>query len=129
MEDSSTVRLLQQIQKENQEQNRLLRKQNKCLMGLLITSVVLCIACFLSLALLVPKAENALIDMEKITSQMAEANLGEVIHNVNQLAVTSNDGMAQALEKIDSIDLETLNKAITDLHNIVEPLSRLFSRQ
>lgn len=129
MEDSSTVRLLQQIQKENQEQNRLLRKQNKCLMGLLIASLVLCIACFLSLALLVPKAENALIDMEKITSQMAEANLGEVIHNVNQLAVTSNDGMAQALEKIDSIDLETLNKAITDLHNIVEPLSRLFSRQ
>ena len=129
MEDSSTVRLLQQIQKENQEQNRLLRKQNKCLMGLLIASLVLCIACFLSLALLVPKAENALIDMEKITSQMAEANLGEVIHNVNQLAVTSNDGMAQALEKIDSIDLETLNKAINDLHNIVEPLSRLFSRQ
>ena len=36
--------------------------------------------------------------------------------------------MEEALKAIESIDIETLNKAIADLSAIVEPLARLFGR-
>ena len=110
MEDQKTKELLEQIRKENQEQSRLLKKQNRFIMILSITAILLCIVCMISLLVLVPKADQALTDMQKITEDLSRVNLAEM------------------LEKIQSIDIETLNESINDLHNIVEPLSRLFSR-
>ena len=39
--------------------------------------------------------------------------------------MTSEKGVEQALEKINAMDIDTLNQAIQALHDVVEPLAKL----
>ena len=103
MEEKNMAKLLE-------EQNRLLKRQSRILAVMAVVVILLCLTCLVSLFLLVPRAENLLSDMQIITSELSEAHLG------------------QTLEQIQSVDLDTLNKAIADLYSIIEPLARFFSR-
>ena len=51
-----------------------------------------------------------------------------MLEHVDSLAQTSEEGMAEALEKISALDIESLNEAIRDLQAVVEPMARLFGR-
>lgn len=68
-----------------------------------------------------------LTNLEEATKELAQADLAGMVENVDTLATTSQSAVEHATEKLDTIDLDTLNKAIKDLADVVEPLARFFN--
>ena len=50
-----------------------------------------------------------------------------MIRNVNELVTTSQDNLAQMMAKLNTIDFESLNRAIGDLADVVEPLANFLN--
>ena len=71
------------------------------------------------------QAETIMDNMETVTQALADADLGSMVENVNALAADSQSVVSEAMEKLDTIDIDTLNKAITDLADVVEPLAKV----
>lgn len=81
----------------------------------------------------IAQAQAVLGDVKTITQQIVDADILTILQNVSQLVDESKTGITQALtemqgalQKLQSIDIAGLNKAITDLSNIVAPMARLF---
>ena len=55
-------------------------------------------------------------------------DLAGLVEHVDRLAVTSEEGIKDALEKIESIDIDELNRAIKALSDVVTPLARLMGK-
>lgn len=68
-----------------------------------------------------------LTNLDEVTQELAQADLAGMVENVDTLATTSQSAVGHAAEKLDTIDLDTLNKAIADLADVVEPLARFFN--
>ena len=79
------------------------------------------------LQVLMTQMEATLTDMEQITAQLAEADLKGMVDNVDQLVNSSQSAVEQAMEKLNGLDLDTLNKAIKDLASVIEPLAKFFN--
>ena len=71
------------------------------------------------------QAEIILDNMETVTQELADADLTGMVENVNDLTEESQTVVADAMEKLDTIDIATLNKAIKDLAAVVEPLAKI----
>ena len=71
------------------------------------------------------QAETIMDNMEIVTQTLADADLGTMVENVNVLAAESQSVVSDAMEKLDTIDIDTLNKAIQDLSDVVEPLAKV----
>ena len=71
--------------------------------------------------------DTILINLDEVTKELAQADLAGMVENVDTLATTSQSAVEHATEKLDTIDLETLNKAIADLADVVEPLAKFFN--
>ena len=128
---------LAQLEKSNQQQARFARLQ--CLFSLI---AALCCAGVLYLiwslmpqiTLIGEQAEvtlanlqTTLTNLEMITEELAEADLGSMVDNVDSLVTSSQNGVEQAMKKLNSIDFDTLNKAIKNLSDVVEPLAKFFN--
>ena len=76
------------------------------------------------------KATEALDQAEEIMAEMTttidtmEVALNSITHMVDE----SEKSLTAAFEGINSIDFEGLNKAIKDLGDVVEPLSKFFRK-
>ena len=64
-------------------------------------------------------------NMETVTQTLADADLGTMVEQVNTLAANSQTAVSEAMAKLDTIDITTLNKAIQDLADVVEPLAKV----
>jgi len=71
--------------------------------------------------------ETVLANLETVTAQLARADLESMVQNVDSLVITSQSGVEQAMSKLSAIDFETLNRAIEDLADVVEPLAKFFN--
>ena len=71
--------------------------------------------------------QTTLTNLEVITAELAEADLGSMADNVDSLVTSSQAGVEQAMEKLNSIDFDTLNRAIRNLSDVVEPLAKFFN--
>ena len=71
------------------------------------------------------QAETIMDNLETVTQALADAKLGSMVENVNALTKESQNVVSEAMEKLDTIDIETLNKAIQDLSDIVAPLAKV----
>ena len=135
-------KLLEQLEKHSARQ--LLFTQILC--GVCIVAVILCLVMTLSItgaakelmALAEPlqqaagqvqtmatQAETVMNNLEVVTQTLADADLGNMVGQVNSLAADSQTAVSAAMEKLDTVDIETLNKAIRDLSAVVEPLAKL----
>ena len=72
-------------------------------------------------------------DLETLTKEILDADIGGILSNASQLVKNTDAGvqqslveLQQALEKLNSLDFDGLNQSIADLQAIVEPLSKLF---
>lgn len=81
-------------------------------------------------------AESTFQTLNTLSSEIEEANIPGLFDDVSELVEnaqsTVNDamgGVGQAVEKVDELDIETLNKAISDLAAVVEPLAGLFGKR
>ncbi|MCR5118870.1 MAG: hypothetical protein K6B44_04535 [Lachnospiraceae bacterium] len=72
----------------------------------------------------------SLANLETLTDdlnvQMKQADLEGTVSNINKLTVQATGDLSDAMDRLNSIDFETLNKAIKNLNDTVEPLARLF---
>ena len=96
---------------------------------LAVLVIVICLANYI-----VPKVDTiynrsltSLKNMETITDELNEAHLGETVRNINNLTLNATGDLSKAMEKLNSIDLETLNESIQNLHDIIEPLAKMFN--
>ena len=71
------------------------------------------------------QAATIMNNMETVTQALADADLSSMVENVNTLTAESQSVVTEAMEKLDTIDIDTLNKAILDLADVVEPLAKL----
>ena len=71
------------------------------------------------------QAGTVMTNLETVTQDLASADLGSMVEGVNTLAVNSQSAIAEAMKKLDLIDIDTLNKAIEDLADVVEPLAKV----
>lgn len=84
-----------------------------------------------------PNLESTLIEAQSAVAKLnaAAGELPATLQQINMLvedgqlaAKTASAAMESTTEKLEALDLETLNLAISDLAAIVEPLSKLFKR-
>ena len=85
------------------------------------------------------KVNLAAAEVTELTQQLnkvlEESSLIKLLENANDLISLSGETLAgsvgsvnEALEKINSIDFDSLNTAIVDLKKVIEPLAKLFGR-
>ena len=97
-----------------------------------IMAVILIIVIGLA-SYIVPKVDTIynstmknLNNLEELTTELNEAHLSETVNNINNLTLNATGDLSKAMSKLNSIDLETLNQSIQDLHDIIEPMAKLF---
>lgn len=72
------------------------------------------------------QAETVLTNLEAVSAELKDADLAEMVENVDSLVTSSQEGLEQALEKINTMDIETLNTAIKNLSAVIDPLAKFF---
>ena len=120
--------LMEKIEKSNRQQVNFARIQ--CIFS--VVAAVCCLLLLLTVAKIVPdirelsgeisgiaaQAETVLTNLETVSDELAAADLEGLVTDVDSL-------VASSLEKISAIDIETLNKAIKDLAEVIEPLAKV----
>ena len=77
---------------------------------------------------LVSQAEVLLRDLDTVTKELSKLDLSQMVENINDLVVTSQSGVEDALTKINDIDFSALNQAVKDPSDVVKPLADLIKR-
>ena len=130
MEENNIKILLDDIREQNEIERTYLKKQLNMMKVLMFAMAGIFLMLLIAVAVLVPKVtdtlDNANVALEQI-SYTAEQMDG-VLNSVETLVEESSAGVTQALDNMNSIDFETLNKSIEDLNSVVSPLSNFFSR-
>lgn len=72
--------------------------------------------------------QKTMSNIEAVSSELAKADIDGMIRDVEGLVDNSQSGLNDAIQKIDAIDIDTLNKAIRSLSDVVEPLSEFFQK-
>ena len=138
MDDRQELKnILEQLDRSNRQQARFAKLQ--CLFSLI--AALCCVGVLYLIWSLMPQItligqqaeitladlQTTLTNLEVITAELAEADLGSMADNVDSLVTSSQAGVEQAMEKLNSIDFDTLNSAIRNLSDVVEPLAKFFN--
>ena len=121
---------MDRLEKFNHQQEKYARLQ--CLFT--VVAAVCCVSLFALVYIKMPamrdvavKMETVLENLETVTDQMADMDLATMVKNVDDLVVTSQAGVEQAMDQLNAIDFNTLNRAIDDLADVVDPLAKFFN--
>lgn len=136
MEESRNLEeILARIEESERKQESYMRRQFLMTMIMAACCVGVLIAVIFAYRNIVPTAQDALLaignvteDLGKISAQLTEADLGSLVAHVDQMAVTSEEGIKQALEQINAINIDELNQAIAALYEVISPLAKLMGR-
>ncbi len=120
MEYTEILSAIERIEKSNAEQAKYARRQYRMSQVTAFASLVMLSAVVYTIAMLIPKInvtyQNIELVMENlrvITSDLAEMDLSQTI---------------EGIEKLNAIDIDSLNSAIKNLSDTVEPFANLFNR-
>lgn len=143
-ENKEVLHLLKQIEKAN-------RRQTLCCIVLCIFALISALSCIVAFTAvyqilppileivpqiskvlpeitgLITQMQTVLSNLETTTSQLAQLDVSRMVTDVSELVATGQQGLEQTLAKLNSIDFDTLNKAIKDLAAVVEPLAKVSS--
>ena len=129
------IALLQNIEKANRQQVRLTRLV--CIFALV---AAICCGCTLwlvysvlpeiteilpQISAVASQMQTVLSDLEQATRQLSVMDFTGMVEDVDTLVTTAQSSLEQTMGKLNSIDFDTLNKAIADLSKVVEPMSKL----
>ena len=136
MEEKEMRELLERLDKSNRQQVKNARLQSVlailtavCFLALVfvIVSVVPQFeALFTELDSLLEQAETVMTNLETVTTELTQVDFAGMVNDVDQLVTSSQQGLEETLEKVNSIDFENLNDAIESLAQVIEPLSKFF---
>ena len=128
-ENRESLELLEKIHKTN----RLQAIISGILCVFALVAAGCCIVMFLSVYEMLPQLSEIISQMEIVlgnleatTAQLAEVDFQSMVGNVDALVATGQESLQQTMAKLDTIDLDTLNKAIEDLADVIEPLAKFF---
>ena len=145
-ETQGVIQYLEKLVEENTAQSRNLQKQLRFTRLLAIAACALAGAFLAALLCIVPpllrtvkqadglmeQVSAAVENADQAISQLTEADkalLGiQSMFDEDGLMNQTGDALAQAMEKVDSMDIESLNKAIRDLGDVMEPLADFFNK-
>lgn len=130
--------ILEQLAASSRKQERYARIQ--CIFT--IAAALFCLLLLISVIRVIPQvqqlagqisslssqAETVLTNLETVTDELAQADISGMVSDVDALVSSSQEGVQQALTKINAIDIDTLNQAIEDLAKIVAPLANLVNK-
>lgn len=135
MQDEAFRSMMERIESSNAGQEKYARKQYRMSQITALASVLVLAVVIYTASLLIPKInvtyqnmQLILEDMREITSELADADLNRMISNVDHLVVSSEQNINDALEQVNSIDIDELNRAIQNLSDVVEPMAQFFGR-
>ncbi len=121
MEDK-TMELLEEMHKNNKK-NLMYQRLSTVLMLIFVAAVLFLLPNIIST---LNTAKATLTHMNDAITEMEEAlESVSVLAEEGELAM---DGMNSALEKVNEFDIETLNEAIQDLSDVVEPMANFFGK-
>ena len=130
MEENNIKVLINDIREQNEIERTYLKKQLNMMKVLMFAMAGIFLMLLVAVAVLVPDVtatlDNANIALEQISSTAQE--MDNVLNSVETLVEDSSVGVSQALDNMNSIDFEKLNRSIEDFNNVVSPLSSFFSR-
>ena len=135
-ENKAILELLQKIEKSNRQQANLTRLM--CIFALI--SAICCVCVFGLVYTLLPQIteiipqintvasqmQTVLSDLEQATRQLSVMDFTGMVEGVNTLVATGQAGLAETVNKLNSIDFEALNKAIDTLTQVIDPLAKFF---
>lgn len=129
-EHKELLELLQKIEKANRQQVKLTRIV--CLFALV---AALCCVCTVGLVYntlpqidsMVSQIRIVLSNLETATAQLSVMDFTGMVSDVESLVTTAQESLEQTMEKLNTLDFQTLNKAIDDLAKVVEPMSKLMN--
>lgn len=115
------------------------KKQNLIVSVLMLVVAIALILLTVQLGGILEEANSAISEITSLTQELQiileNTQLTELLNNANALIEDSGDALTQALQSVDEalgtvgqIDIQTLNAAIEDLKNVVEPLAKLFGK-
>lgn len=119
------------------EKKKLLAARITAVASIITLVIVIAGAAFVvpCLTKLSPALEAASASIDSVAKQVIDADLPELSRSIDALVSSSrtavnnaNDAASAALEKIEALEIEKLNDAISDLSSIVKPLARLLGR-
>ena len=139
-EGKSIADLIQNQQKHNQITERGIKITAGCAAGIfgivLLAAVILIpkgIAVFNRADEVTAQAQEALGQVQEIVGQLEEGNPAQLVQQLNALAQEGQTALQQSVEElkkavdvVEKIDIDALNKAVDNLGKAVSPLARLF---
>lgn len=135
VQSPSVEELLKQIAETEKEVKRYAKRQYWMTFAAALCSVLMLGILLTAYFSLAPRLKTTLDaiedvsgDLTNVSRQLSDANLEELVDHVDEMAVTSEEGIKRALEQIEAIDIDELNKAIKALSDVVSPLARLVNR-
>ena len=135
--------LLNEIREDNEKQMKYLKKQLRVSQFFTVFLVVILTIVIFQIMSFIPKvnhlmeqtetmmtdAQAVMKNIDAVTKELKEADLAGMLEDVDSLVVSSEKGMADAMNQVMEIDIESLNQAIKDLQSVVAPLAKLFGRR
>ena len=102
-----------------------------------IAGVLLCLLLLIALAVLVPRLLGVLRQVDLTLSQVqltvdqAQQSLQKIdtlVQNTDSIVVENTDAVAEAMQRLNQVDLDSLNSSISSLSRILEPLAAFLGR-
>lgn len=128
-QNQEMLELLRKIEKSGRQKN----VTNILLCLFMLAAAVSCVALCLMVYRLLPQINDLLVqmegvmgDLEQTARTLASLDLEGLAANVDSLTVLAQESLQQTMDKLNTIDIETLNKAIGDLAEVIEPLAKFF---
>lgn len=127
-ENKEILELLKQIDKANRQKLRM----GRILCVLALVAALCCCLTFGVVYSLVPpvnavlaQSQTVLGNLETTSRQLAALDLESMVANVDTLVASGQESLEQSMDKLNSIDFDTLNQAIQDLSDVIQPLAKL----
>lgn len=78
---------------------------------------------------MVTNLNGVIAELDGMVADLEEpiSNLGTLVENLDSFATSSEKAVHQAMDKLNTIDFDTLNSAIKNLSDVVEPLAKFFN--
>lgn len=141
-QNTALISVLEELKEANEKQQKLLEKQVRTtrILGALLACLVAVSGIFFFT--LLPKLSDTIdrlnavaVNTQQITDELLTADLegtidslGATLDSVQDLVDENSANVGETLKKIEALDIDTLNKAISSLYQVVNPLANLFGR-
>lgn len=126
---------MQEVLKKIEENSRKTARNSTLQTIFTLVAALCCVVVVIAVLSVMPRVdglltqvETVLVNLEQVSGELGKLDLEGMIANVDELVTSGQVSLEQTMEKLETIDFETLNQAIKDLAKVIEPLARLFGR-